>query len=898
MIKRSPLVALLTLASCSGAPAAVETPPSAPPPLTASAPLSAALVSAPPPGIRLPTTVKPVRYKPTLTLVSGSLNLEGSIVIELALSEPTSLVWLNAVGLTVSEAHLEVAGIARPARVVPGGPDHLGFAFDTAPAGAAQLHITYSASVSERDDRGVFAEKEDGVSYIFSQFENIDARRAFPCFDEPSFKVPWQLTLKVKQTDVALSNTPSLSELPAEAGMKVVKFAETKPLPSYLVAFAVGPFDIVDAGKAGRGHTPIRIVVPHGKSAEASYAVKTTPVLLERLEGFFGMAYPYDKLDVVALPQVVSFGAMENVGLITFFEMGMLARHEEETLTFQRRYADIIAHEMAHQWFGDLVTMNFWNDIWLNEAFATWMEEKTLAPWKPEWSWEAHTARGTAYAMASDSLISTRKIRQEIVTKDDIQNAFDGITYDKGSAVIGMFETWIGPDKFQKGVQRYLGKHAHGSAGSSDFFAAVSTEAGRDVAPAFSTFLDQPGIPLVTAKLVCEGKTTPKIALSQERYLPAGADRAPATVWQIPICVRYAAGKKEDKACTLLTTPTAELPLAGKTCPDWVLPNQGGGGYYHVAYGPKELDALLRAGNKLSLAERLSVLRDMSAQVLRGQLPAGEVLAHLAELVKDPSPHIQSAAVELLGVIPDAIVAVDSRPAFARFVDKALSKPALALGLRPKAGESDDVRLLRPALVGAAAIRGEDAALGAEADKLARAWLDDPAALEDDMVDVVMEVAGHRGDRALYDRLRAELGKAKEPRRRAHVLRAMTKFRDAALVREGLTLFLSKDLDPREALPLLFQDRRMVAVTFAFVKENYDAVIARLPGEIASFTPRLGEPFCSEPDRAEVEAFFKGRVEKITGAPRALAQALEEIKLCSAQRELHAASLAAFLKKP
>ncbi len=892
MIKRSPLVALLALVSCSGAPA----PPPTPLPLASSAASSPAEVS-PPPGIRLPTTVKPVRYAPTLTLLSGSLNLEGSIAIDLALSEPTSMVWLNAAGLTVSEAHLEVAGVSRPARVVPGGPDHLGFAFDSAPAGAARLHITYSAGVSERDDRGVFTEKEEGLSYIFTQFESTDARRAFPCFDEPAFKVPWQLTLKVKQGDVALSNTPSLSETPGEAGMKVVRFAETKPLPSYLVAFAVGPFDLVDAGKAGRGHTPVRIAVPRGKSAEAAYAAKTTPILLERLEGFFGMGYPYEKLDVVAVPQLVSFGAMENVGLITFFETGMLARPEEETLSFQRRYADIVAHEIAHQWFGDLVTMSFWNDIWLNEAFATWMEEKTIAPWKPEWSWETNTARGTAYAMSSDSLLSARKIRQEIVTKDDIHNAFDGITYQKGSAVIGMFETWIGPEKFQKGVQRYLNKHAHGNAGSSDFLAAVSAEAGRDVAPAFSTFLDQPGVPLVTARLVCEGKAPPKLALSQERYVPAGSGSAPPTTWQIPICVRYAAGKKEDRACTLLTTPTAELPLAGTTCPDWVLPNQGGGGYYHVAYGPRDLDALLRAGNKLSLVERLAVLRDMGALVLRGKLPAGDALAHLAALVKDPSPHIQRAAVELLYAIPDPIVAVGSREAFARSVDKALGKRALEVGLRPRAGESDDVRLLRPTLVGAAALRGENAILGAEADKLARAWLDNPAALEDDMVDVVLEVAARRGDRALYDRLNAELGNAKAARRRNHLLKAMARFRDPAVVRESLTLFLSKALDPRDAMSLLRQDSRMVEVTFAFMKEHYDAVVARLPGEMAAFTPYVGEPFCSEPDRAQVETFFKGRVDKLTGAPRTLAQVLETITLCSAQRDLHAASLTAFLKK-
>jgi cytosol alanyl aminopeptidase len=892
MIKRCTLVALLTLASCSGAPAPAQQP--TPPPLASSA----ALTPSAPPGLHLPTSVRPVRYAPTLTIVSDSLALEGSIDIDLALAEATSIVWLNAVGLTVSEAHLEVAGVSRPARVVPGGPDHLGFAFDTAPAGKARLHVTYRADVSERDDRGVFAEKEDGVSYIFSQFENIDARRAFPCFDEPTFKVPWQLTLKVKQSDVALSNTPSSSELPAEAGMKVVRFAETKPLPSYLVAFAVGPFDLVDAGKAGRGGTPVRIAVPHGKSAEAAYAVKSTPILLERLERFFGMAYPYEKLDVVAVPQLVSFGAMENVGLITFFETGMLARREEETLSFQRRYADIIAHEMAHQWFGDLVTMSFWNDIWLNEAFASWMEEKTLAPWKPEWSWETNTARSTAHAMHSDSLVSARKIRQEILTKDDIQNAFDGITYNKGAAVIGMFETWVGPDKFQKGVQRYLTKHAHGSAGSSDFLAAVSAEAGRDVAPAFSTFLDQPGVPLVTAKLVCEPKAAPKITLSQERYVPAGSKGGSKETWQIPLCVRYSAGKKEDRACTLLNAPSVDLPLSGTACPDWVLPNQGGVGYYHVAYSPKDLDALLRAGDKLSLAERLSVLRDMGALVRSGKLPAGDALTHLADLARDPSPHIQRAAAELLGEMPDRIIPAELRPAFSRFVDKALSKRALEIGFRPKAGESDEVRLIRPIIVGAAGLRGENAALGAEADKLARAWLDDSSALEDDMVGVALTIAARRGDRALYDRFHAELGKAKNARRRNHLLAAMASFRDPAIVREALTLFLSKELDPRDALSLLFQDDRMVEVTFVFLKEHYDAIIARLPGELAADAPRFGESFCSEPDRAQVEAFFKDRIEKITGGPRNLAQALETISLCNAQRELHAASLAAFLKKP
>jgi len=317
-----------------------------------------------------------------------------------------------------------------------------------------------------------------------------------------------------------------------------------------------------------------------------------------------------------------------------------------------------------------------------------------------------------------------------------------------------------------------------------------------------------------------------------------------------------------------------------------------------VAYGPKDLDALFLAGDKLSLAERLSVIRDMSALLRSGRLPAGDALTHLASLVNDPSLHIQRAAAELLGGLPDRIIAASIRPDFARFVDKALGKRALDLGFHNKAGESDDTRLIRPVFLGAAALRGADAALGAEADKLARAWLDDPTALDEDLIGVTLTIAAQRGDRALYDRLLAEFRKTQNPRRKHHLIAAMSSFRDPAVVRESLALFLAPELDPRDALPLLFQDERMLDVAFPFVKEHYDAILARLPGELAAETPRLGEDFCSERDRADVESFFKGRVEKVTGAPRNLAQALETITLCSAQRELHAASLAAFLKAP
>ncbi|APR79905.1 Membrane alanine aminopeptidase N [Minicystis rosea] len=535
------LPVVLLAAACSAEPLP---PVEAPPPATATA----AAPAPSPPTLRLPKTAAPVRYAATITIGAARGTIDGVVDIDLTIAEPTSIVWLNATEISVREAYLSVGGRKLSARVVPDGDDFVGFAFtESVPAGAARLHVAYGGKISDKDDRGVFEEKEDGASYVFSQFENTEARRAFPCFDEPSYKVPWQLTLRVPEGDVALSNTPSLSET-KEDGMKVVRFAETKPLPSYLVAFAVGPFDVVDAGSAGKNKTRIRIATPKGRTARAAYAVKTAPQLLDRLEAYFGTPYPYEKLDLAAVPHLISFGAMENAGLITCSERLLLARSEEETPRFQQGFVAVTAHEMAHQWFGDLVTMAWWDDVWLNEAFATWMEDKILVPFKPEWRWEIARAQSTSGAMNGDALVSARRIRQAITSNDDIQNAFDDITYNKGAAVIGMFESYVGEERFRRGVQRYLGAHQHGNATSADFLAAVGAETSAEIGPAFTTFLDQPGVPLVRAELACTPgkKGEARLSLSQQRYLPAGSPGSSEASWQIPVCYRWGRGRAKD----------------------------------------------------------------------------------------------------------------------------------------------------------------------------------------------------------------------------------------------------------------------------------------------------------------------------------------------------------------
>jgi cytosol alanyl aminopeptidase len=327
--------------------------------------------------------IAPTRYDAELTLDPAKPQFSASVRIGLAIQKPVVTLWLNATNLHIEQASLAAAGKTWAATASTSGDDFIAFRFASpVPAGSAELQVRYTGSVLQKDTSGIFRLDDLGNSYIFTQFESIEARRAFPCFDEPSYKVPWQLTLHVPLQDRAVSNTPVARQTNA-AGQTTYVFQQTKPLPSYLIAFGVGPFEFVDAGTAGQNHVPVRIVVPKGRAAEAKYAAEVTPTILSRLENYFGIPYPYEKSDEVAIPAL--FGAMENAGMVTYQQSWLLAKPATDSIARQRQYASVSAHELAHQWVGDLVTMAWWNDLWLNEAFATWMEQKILAEWKPEW---------------------------------------------------------------------------------------------------------------------------------------------------------------------------------------------------------------------------------------------------------------------------------------------------------------------------------------------------------------------------------------------------------------------------------------------------------------------------------------------------------------------------------
>jgi alanyl aminopeptidase len=612
----------------------------------------------------------------------------------------------------------------------------------------------------------------------------------------------------------------------------------------------VGPFDFVEAGKVGQNRTPLRMITPKGKAAQARYAAEVTGPLLAALEDYFGVAYPYEKLDILSVP--LFGGAMENVGLITCVQSVMLRDPAQDSISRQREYALIIAHEMAHQWFGDLVTTARWNDIWLNEAFASWMDSKIIRHWKPEWNTVVDEQDTRLGAMGGDGLVSARKIRQPIESIDDIANAFDGITYSKGEAVIGMFENWMGEDAFRRGVQRYIRQYAWRNATAGDFLDALSSAGSQPVGRAFSTFLDQAGVPLVSVGLHCGAAGGATLHLTQKRALPLGSPGSTQQIWQVPVCVRYGDGSATHRACTLLTEASMDWKLAeAGTCPAWVEANADGKGYYRTRYEGDLLDKLLAGGGAhLSPAERVAALGDVDALTGMGEIKSADALALALASAGDPVRQVVESAAGIVGGIHDNMLPTELRPNYARLVDRAFGARARELGWKAKAGEDADTRLLRSSIVPLVALWGVDGSLAAEARQLAQQWLADPIAIDPEIAGPLLTVAARTGGEAFFKQLSAALSHTEDRHQRDLILGAMGSFSDPHIARAAMELALKPEFDLREANALLVGPlgaRETKALPFEFVKANYDALVARIPAGTAfgfgEFLPFVGSDF-------------------------------------------------------
>jgi len=894
---RCPTLALLAaLAACASRQSPPAEPAAAPPSAEAPAPVRAGPQS---PSLRLPTRVLPTGYTAELTVDPTQPAFQGVLDIELEVKEGTDVLWLHGHELTVKQATLTVAGAPVPVSQTKGEGDFLGFvpARPLAP-GAAHLRLVYEGVLSTRETQGAFRTQEAGGWYVFSQFEPLGARRVFPCFDEPGFKVPWQLTFHVPAGLTAVTNTPLVSEAPSAAGGTTWRFARTQPLPSYLIAFGVGSFDFVEAAPSGQKAVRTRIITPKGRGAEASYAAQTTPDILAHLERYFGSPYPYEKLDVLAVPLLG--GAMEHPGLVTFNTRLILEGAAADSVEWKREFYSTQVHELAHQWFGDLVTMAWWDDLWLNESFATWAAIRIMSEAQPTWDAPVEGVRGRSHALNTDSLVSARRVRQPIQSENDIHNAFDGITYGKGASVLLMTESWLGQDVFQRGVRRYLGAHVHGNATAKDFLSALSAEAGQDVSGVLDSFLEQGGAPLITAQLDCSA-AVPQVKLSQSRFLPLGSTGDASQRWKVPLCVRYATAGKPERACTVLEGETASLPLPkAKGCPAWFLPNADGAGYYRGALDARMLGRLLSTDNRsLSRAERVALLGDVRALVNNGTMPAADALGLLPGLAGEKDRQVFEASMELGGLLNRSLLSARSWEDRERFLRDTYGGRARALGFMPRAGEDEDTRLLRLQLLRLAGEQGGEPVLVAEARRLAGQWLAGASPLRDeDLVDTMLSVATAHGDSALHARLMKAMRAEPERKRREQLIGALRGFREPSLVKEQLRLLLDPSVDLREVGVLLFAAGWQVStqdVAYDFVKEHYDVLAGRFPEERVSLLMVAVSSFCDPVHRQELATFFAGRMAGIQGGPRTYARALEQMDLCIALKAAQGPSIEAFL---
>jgi alanyl aminopeptidase len=831
----------------------------------------------------------------------------GTEKVTVRLAASTSAIVMHARKTNVTSATATAAGTTtsatlemRAAAGTKGDAEELVLSFARPlPPGDVELSLAWDAPYDE-SLQGLYKVVDDGRPYAFTQMEPADARRVFPCFDEPGFKTPFDLTLTVPKGQLAVANTRELSR--ADAGTwTTFRFATTAPLPTYLVAFAVGALDVRE-GPAGK--PAVRLIATRGKGEHSAFALEATRALTATLEGYFGLPYPFDKLDVVAVPDFGA-GAMENAGLVTFREELLLIDAAHSTVAHRKAAGTTIAHELAHQWFGDLVTSAWWDDLWLNEGFATWMGDRATAEWRPSWHVEVDSLEAKYAAMALDVLPGARAVRQPVTSTSDALEAFDGVTYDKGAALLRMLESWLGKDAFRQGIRDYVRAHANGTATSADLLAALGKASGKDVAAVARTFLDQPGVPLVTAEVACDGGRA-SVRLAQ-RPLRARSNVAPhASTWTIPAC--FVVGSPRREACVELGAEPKVVPVDG-ACPSWVWANAHEGGYYR-ALAPRG-KALADAVKDLDAFERAGLVTSAAAAFQAGETDVGEVLAALDATRGATERVVLGAQTSALSLLAESVADDKDRALVARLASRTLEPAFARLGWGPDEetrascprctpASDDETTATRELVLTTLGRLGDDRALLAEARRRAELVLAGSPRISQENGAIALRLAARHGDAKLFDAIATRARTAPSPGDRILALRALSAFEDQALLRRALDLALSDAVRIQDARYLIerpFAVRATRDVAYAWLEQSWDTLRRKLPSWLLPQLLASVDGACTAAERARRVAFLEPRSHDVEGADRELVLGLSRADACIDARSRGAATLARLLAR-
>jgi len=860
-----------------------------------------ALTKTAPPG-QLDKSVIPVHYRLELKIDPSQDTFTGSTRIDVEFDQSVESIWLHGKNLQVTETWLTKADDNRIEAAyeqqLDSGVALVSFAEPVGP-GAASLHFTYNAPFNTSVN-ALFKIVRGNESYVASQFEPTGARQLFPGFDQPEFKVPFDLVLVTRADDVVVTNTPEKSAVTLSDGFVRHVFETTRPLPTYLLAFAVGPYDLVDFGMIPRNgirdrEVALRGVTAKGLGSQMHYALKNTNGILTNLEEYFGTPYPYKKLDLIAVPE--SFGgAMENPGAITYDEYLVLL--DENSPADQRRaYVSVHAHELAHQWFGDLVTPVWWNDIWLNEAFATWMGNKASDAFWAAGEFDRSSLRGALGAMNNDSLASARQIREPVTSTEAIGDAFDGITYQKGGGVLAMLERYVGEEGFQAGVRLHMQRHADGTASAEDFMNSLAEGSGRaELIPAFESFIEQPGVPLVSASVNCESGRNPTMELSQSRYAPLGSSIDPdAGNWQIPVCVSYDDAGTKKSTCTMLNERSKSIELDSSTCPGGLHPNADGAGYYRFSMDESWWEGLIAELPDQPAPEALVLADSLGAAFRAGKISGSTYVSGLAALIDHDAWDVVDAA---MGQLEQLTNIVDSSQLDSlEHAYRAMVLPRFSRVAEPRdvGAEVLQQRMQRFLIVIA---KDQEMRQPLALKAAARIGLNgnpDPSAVPVNELETVLSIGVQDLGEAFFDLLLETAKNSEDPSFRQSATGALARIEEPALVRKLQSALIAGDFKGTEAVSIMFRQMVRVAtteLTYAWILQNDEAVIKMIPETFRTSTvPALGGAFCSTQRADDWQAFITSHADKLPGYERSLAQTIESIQLCAAIKEAKAEEL-------
>ena len=690
--------------------------------------------------------------------------------------------------------------------------------------GEYHLKISFQKDFNQQTV-GLYRVAYEGNNYLFTMLEAVDARRAFPCWDEPQYKIPWQLTLNIPNEQLAISNTPIASTRTTASGQQIV-FKRTKPLPSYLIGIAVGPFDHLPLENLS---VPGSIYFVKGKSHLATLAASSAAPLMDALESYLKIPYPFEKLDFIAVPEFWP-GGMENAAMITFADRIVLLDPEKTSQNQKRRLAAVVAHEIAHQWLGDYVTMEWWDDLWLNESFADWMDDKIVRQLYPEYHSELNAIRSLQNLMDRDTKITTTPIRKEITTSSQIFEDL-GMAYGKGTQILNMVEQWVGVENFHKGVFSYLQANAWANATSADLWEHLSHVSGQDVNAVLSSYVTQSSLPFLRFEMV----NPKKLKITQERFVNDGVI-APEQQWVLPVDLSYKSASGEHFQTVLLDKN--QMDLSFEEAVEWIIPNRAARGYYRWII-PMEMfqQISLDPTRYLDTVERIAFLGNAEALLKAGLLAGDTYLELLNSFASDPEAEVVETVLDNLNPISQLFPSDSPNPDYAIYIQNSLKPALLNIGLEQTDGEASALSGLRVRLMSWLAGPGQDQSIKWHMDSLASAYMRNSESVHFDFVSDALAISAHEGNLKLFQDYQARFESAQSSDERYNFLRAMGSFRNPELQDRALAYSIEGPLRTNELTTISNTIRGTEAgkdKVLTWAMENYSVLTDRMPAHSAT----------------------------------------------------------------